>query len=61
MSASDLVAQYSDVVQFLLKILNEEGQSPKVEALVCTGLAKLVLSKMVDDDDVTVSLSLITC
>lgn len=39
------------IVDFLLRILNDE-ESEKVQALICMGLSKLMLSGMIADDRV---------
>ncbi|KAH9991933.1 nuclear condensing complex subunit [Russula vinacea] len=46
------------VIEFLLQVLGNE-ESDKVQALICTGFAKLMLSGMISDERVLVSLALI--
>jgi len=48
----------SGAIEFLLQILGNE-ESDKVQALICTGFAKLMLSGMISDERVLVSLALI--
>ncbi|KAH9029983.1 nuclear condensing complex subunit [Lactarius pseudohatsudake] len=46
------------VIEFLLQVLGNE-ESDKVQALICTGFAKLMLSGMISDERVLSSLALI--
>ncbi|KAI0266182.1 nuclear condensing complex subunit [Gloeopeniophorella convolvens] len=46
------------VIEFLLQVLGNE-ESDKVQALICTGFAKLMLSGMISDERVLTSLALI--
>jgi condensin complex subunit 3 len=39
------------VIEFLLQVLGNE-ESDKVQALICTGFAKLMLSGMISDERV---------
>jgi len=39
------------VIEFLLQVLGNE-ESDKVQALICSGFAKLMLSRMISDDRV---------
>ncbi|KAI9511024.1 nuclear condensing complex subunit [Russula earlei] len=46
------------VIEFLLQVLGNE-ESDKVQTLICTGFAKLMLSGMISDERVLISLALI--
>ena len=52
------ISQGERIVEFLLLILDKE-ESPKVQALMCMGIAKLMLAGMVTDDRVLQSLVLV--
>jgi condensin complex subunit 3 len=56
-SADASIAQAETIINFLLKRLNEE-ESEKVQALICVGLSKLMLSGMIAEDRVRAGLPL---
>ena len=46
------------IIEFLLQVLDEE-ESDKVQALICVGMSKLMLSGMIADDRVCCYLDLL--
>jgi hypothetical protein len=45
--------KYDNIVTTMLGLLAREDAPDKIEALICTGLSKLVLSRMITDDRVS--------
>jgi condensin complex subunit 3 len=48
---ADYLLQAENILKFLLNVLSHE-KAPKVQALLCIGFAKLILSGMISDEKV---------